>query len=222
MEFNENTSFDLFSVDSEVLISFAAFCQKGDNIDRLSEYLIQYGVSDCRLAYGIYGATRGFASLPKTFTSFFINGDREYYKEFFLNIYNQLFGVQIKDTTFFDTQVVNQINTSDSEIRSTIIQNVSKIEKTPSKQQNIINVVSQVVDLEESVQNPRAFMYIADNILSKSTKVYKALVEADLCNDNRKYTVDSFREMIYSIIEPALPSTSKAKKDMIEKINKVL
>ena len=63
--FQENTAFDLFAIDNDVLSSFAAFCQKGDNIDRLVEYLVQTGFCNYKLAYGIYGATRGFASLPK-------------------------------------------------------------------------------------------------------------------------------------------------------------
>ena len=89
--FQDHTSFELFSLDNDVMVFFAAFCQKGDNIERLSEYLIQCGFTNYRLAYGIYGATRGFASLPKTFTSVLINSNKEYYKENFLYIYNQIF-----------------------------------------------------------------------------------------------------------------------------------
>jgi hypothetical protein len=62
-------TFDMNSIDSSELKALAAFAQKGSDIDKLSNYLLNCGVSDYRLAYGLYGATEGFATLPKTFTS---------------------------------------------------------------------------------------------------------------------------------------------------------
>lgn len=220
--FQENASFDLFSSDSDVITSFAAFCQKGDNIDRLSEYLVQCGFSNYRLAFGIYGATRGFASLPKTFTSVLINGNKEYYREIFLSIYSQIFNIQITNTDFPVYQNDSQSRVIESKIGTTIIKNISNIELKPSRQNNIINAVSKAIDLEEAVQSPRAFMYIADNILSKNSGAYKALEKADFKNDKHAYTEESFREKVYSIIEPALPSSKQARKDTIEKVNQIL
>ena len=103
-----------------------------------------------------------------------------------------------------------------------IIENIAKIEQKPSKQRHIVDAVSQAIDLEEAVQNPRAFMYIADNILSKNSGVYKALVKSDFINDTNKYTEESFRNKIYSIIESSLPTSKQSKKDTIEKINQIL
>lgn len=150
--FQENASFDLFSIDSDVVTSFAAFCQKGDNIDRLSEYLVQCGFSNYKLAYGIYGATRGFASLPKTFTSSLINGEREYYKVTYLNIHEQLFGTIIVNAELPLPKQGNQTNVFTSEIGSKIISNISKIEPKPAKQTNVVNAVSLAVNLEDAVQ----------------------------------------------------------------------
>lgn len=96
--FSENVSFNLHAYDNNVIQSFAAFCQKGDDIDRLSEYLTLCGFSDYRLAYGLYGATHGFATLPKTFTSGLIDGDSEYFKDTYITIYAQLHGIKIEDT----------------------------------------------------------------------------------------------------------------------------
>ena len=95
--FQENSAFDLFAIENDVLSSFAAFCQKGDNIDRLVEYLVQVGFCNYKLAYGIYGATRGFTSLPKTFTSVLINGNKDYYQSFASNVWRMLNGIEIKD-----------------------------------------------------------------------------------------------------------------------------
>lgn len=199
--FQENTSFDLFSIDSDVVTSFAAFCQKGDNIDRLSEYLVQCGFSNYKLAYGIYGATRGFASLPKTFTSSLINGEREYYKVTYLNIHEQLFGTIIVNAELPLPKQGNQTNVFTSEIGSKIISNISKIEPKPAKQTNVVNAVSQAVNLEDAVQSPRAFMYIYDSFKGiKNTKAYKNLLAANFENDNGVYTPENFKSKIYQII----------------------
>ena len=216
----ESSAFDLYSIDNDVLNSFAAFCQKGDNIDRLSEYLVQCGFNNYRLAFGLYGATQGFASLPKTFTSTLINGDRDYYKGFVLDVYSQLFGVSIANAEF-PTQS-SSFEIRESSIGSTIMGNISKIEPKPSKQTQVISAVSQALELEDAVQSPKAFMYIADNVLGKGTKVYKALKAANFEEDNTKYSEGEFRERIYSIIESSLPKTRAQRQDTIEKINRLI
>ena len=216
----ESSAFDLYSIDNDVLNSFAAFCQKGDNIDRLSEYLVQCGFNNYRLAFGLYGATRGFASLPKTFTSTLINGDRDYYKSFVLNVYQQLLGVSVLNAEF-PTQS-NSFDIRESSIGSTIMGDISKIETKPSKQTQVISAVSQALELEDAVQSPKAFMYIADNVLGKGTKVYKALKAANFEEDSTKYSKDNFRERVYSIIESELPKSKSQRAETIEKINKVI
>lgn len=195
----ESSAFDLFSIDNDVLNSFAAFCQKGDNIDRLSEYLVQCGFNNYRLAFGLYGATRGFASLPKTFTSTLINGDRDYYKSFVLEIYRQLFGVNISNAEF--PIHPNSFDILESGIGSTIMENISKIETKPLKQTQVISAVSQAIELEDAVQSPKAFMYIFDSFPNiKRTKAYKTLEGANFAEDNGSYTPDQFRRKIYSIV----------------------
>ena len=195
----ESTAFNLSSVDNDVLNSFAAFCQKGDNIDRLSEYLVQCGFTNYRLAFGLYGATRGFASLPKTFTSELTNNDREYYKDFALEIYRQMFGVVIKDADF--PTKVNTVDIRESSIGSTIMENIEHIELKPTKQTQVISAVNQAIALEDAVQSPKAFMYILDSFPNiKRTKAYKALESADFEHDTTVYSPKKFRAKIYQII----------------------
>ena len=195
----ESSAFDMFSVENDVLNSFAAFCQKGDNIDRLSEYLIQCGFNNYRIAYGLFGATRGFASLPKTFTTALINGDRNYYKNFVLEVYNQLFGVNISNAELPATANAGEIR--ESSICSTIMDNIGKIEPKTSKQSQVMNAVNQAFALEDAVQSPKAFMYIFDSFPNiKRTKAYKALESADFEHDTNVYTLDEFRARIYRII----------------------
>lgn len=216
----ESSAFDLYSVDNEVLNSFAAFCQKGDNIDRLSEYLVQCGFNNYRVAFGLYGATRGFASLPKTFTSSLVNGDREYYKAFVTELYKQLFGVTISNAEFPTQSRDYQIR--ESAIGSTIMNNINHIEPKKQRQPQIISAINQAAILEDAVQSPKAFMYIADNVIGKSTNVYKALKNAHFEDDKNNYTPESFREKVYSIIESSLPKAKSQRKETVNKINLII
>lgn len=198
--FQENSAFDLFAIDNDVLTSFAAFCQKGDSIDRLVEYLVQTGFCNYKLAYGIYGATRGFASLPKTFTSVLINGNKEYYQSFASSVWRMLNGVEIKDATLPKASTNTSV-TVESQLGSKIIENINKVEPKIEKQQKLVETVTKAVELEDAVQSPKAFMYIFDSFSRvTTTKAYKALVAANFAEDEATYTPEQFRSKIYSIV----------------------
>ena len=216
----ESSAFDLYSVDNEVLNSFAAFCQKGDNIDRLSEYLVQCGFNNYRVAFGLYGATRGFASLPKTFTSTLINGDREYYKTFAIELHKQLFGITINNAEYLTQSRDYQI--CESVIGSTIMENINHIEPKKQRQSQVIRAIDKAIILEDAVQSPKAFMYIADNVIGKSTNVYKALKNAHFEDDEHNYTPESFREKVYSIIDSSLPKSRPQRKETLDRINLII
>lgn len=201
--FQENVSFDLFAIDNDVLSSFAAFCQKGDNIERLEEYLVQTGFCNYKLAYGIYGATRGFASLPKTFTSVLIDGNKDYYQSFASNVWRMLNGVEIKDAILPKTNSRTS-GIVESPFESKIIENINNVEPKVTKQQKVVEAINKAIELEDAVQSPKAFMYILDSFPNMTrTKAYKNLVEADFANDQGTYTIDEFKQKIYSIIGKA-------------------
>ena len=198
--FQENSAFDLFAIDNDVLSSFAAFCQKGDNIDRLVEYLVQIGFCNYKLAYGIYGATRGFSSLPKTFTSVLINGNKDYYQSFASNVWRMLNGVEIKNAVLpkanSNTSVIVE-----SQIGSKILENINRVEHNVAKQQIVVGAVNKAIELEEAVQSPKAFMYILDSFPRiTSTKAYKSLDAVNFAEDRGSYTPEQFRSKIYSIV----------------------
>lgn len=211
--FQDNTSFDLVVIKNDVPISFAAFCQKGDNIDRLKDYLVQNGIGNYKLAFGLYGATRGFASLPKTFTSALINGDKDYYKEVWVTIYEYLFGIKFNNAIFQEPIPLRQ-----SPIGSKVIQSIEKVEPIPSKQAKVISAVKETAQLEDAVQSPKAFMYIADNVLGTRSSVYKALKKVDFENDRTQYNHSEFKAKIMEIVTPALPETKKNREKALANI----
>lgn len=212
--FQENSAFDLFAINNDVLTSFAAFCQKGDDIDRLAEYLVQTGFCNYKLAYGIYGATRGFASLPKTFTSVLINGDKDYYQSFARNVWRMLNGVEIKDAVLTKTNTITSV-IAESRLGTKIIENINNVESKTTKQKKVIEAVSKAVKLEDAVQSPKAFMYILDSFPHMTrTNAYKNLMKADFANDKGAYSIEEFKKRIYDIIgKDAL----KSQQDKIDK-----
>ena len=215
--FQDNTGFDLFSIEDDVLISFAAFCQKGDSIDRLKDYLVQNGIGNYKFAFGLYGATRGFASLPKTFTSALINGDKEYYREVWLTVYEYLFDVKINNAIFQEPLTTLH----QSPIGSRVIQNIDKVESVLSKKAKVISAVEETARLDGAVQSPRAFMFIADDILGKRSNAYKALKEANFENDSNLYHPTEFRSKIMAIVGPKLPK-GKGGQETIAKLDRII
>lgn len=179
--FQEDKSFDLFLINNIVLNSFAAFCQKGDDIDRLTEYLAQTGFSNYKLAYGLYGATRGFASLPKTFTSVLIDGDRDYYAAVERYVWLCLNGIDLQGTEL-PQKNANRLMAVES-VGSAVSDNVRTFPKG------------------EPTNCPRVFMAILGCILKKNTKAYKCLKEAGFENDNTCCSSGGFRQRICEILE---------------------
>ncbi len=220
--FQESTSFDLFALNNEVPISFAAFCQKGDSIDRLLDYMEQCGISNVKLALGLHGATYGFASLPKTFTSQLIDGDKEYYKDVYLSIYKNLFGIELSNATFPSKGKESDNDIVPSSIGVSLIGKIEEIEPQRSKQARIANAITDAAYLENAVQSPRAFMYIADNILGKRSNAYKALKAAGFENDTNEYTPEEFHKRVMEIITPKLPKNKKDRNNILDKVEQII
>lgn len=76
--------------------------------------------------------------------------------------------------------------------------------------------MEETARLEDAVQSPRAFMFIADDILGKRSNAYKALKEAEFENDSSLYSPTEFRNKIMSIVKPKLPK-GKGGQDTIAK-----
>ena len=195
----QGSSFDLFFTNDQILQSFAAFCQKGEDVDRLYDYLQQCGINEYRFALAFLGATYGFASLPKTFTTSLIDYDRSYYINFYKTIYGWLFNRDLNNAIIKEN-TLPPINSLDKPIPSIIINSIDTIEPKPQKQDAIITAVSQASFLEDAVQSPKAFMYILDSLIKSSSNAYKKLKSADFENSENKYNAITFRKTIYSII----------------------
>lgn len=103
---NEYTEFDLNSTESDILKSFAAFCQKGEaDIDKLRDYLISNGIGDFRIAFALWGLVFGFAEMPKTLTNeLYESRDNQYLSECYKYIHKQLHSIELEGTLDRETK----------------------------------------------------------------------------------------------------------------------
>ena len=86
-------AFDVSSTESLYLLSLAAFILKGDELEKLEDFLVSNAIGDFCLAYGFYGAFAGFAALPRTITdTFYKMDDLPYLNEVYRGIHTALHG----------------------------------------------------------------------------------------------------------------------------------
>lgn len=181
--------------------SMAAVLLKGDDWDKLLAFMRGKSMYDYRLAFAFYGELNGFANLTRDFTDVLLTADRHYVADVIKEFNGQVLG----DDLFFQDEPISEI----------IIKNIdtSKTLKRYKNPQEVIEAVRQAGKLELAVQNPKAFMYIIDNLLKKSTGVYKALKKSGFENDTSKYSPEEFHAKIYSIVQPELDKLKGKKKD---------
>lgn len=214
-------AFDVFSNEELIMQSFAVFCQKGESIDRLNDYMLQLGFCNYQFALAIYGATRGFASLSKTFTSRLLRVS-EYYVNYYRELNKFLFNFESENIQFPQREESVRATDHTSGLFNTIISKINQIEPKANKQERVVQAVAKSAFLENQVQNPKAFMYIADNILGTKTNAYRALKSASFENDTTIYSPKNFRKKIFSIVESSLPTSKKTRNETISKIDKII
>ncbi|HZK68824.1 MAG TPA: hypothetical protein VFC36_04415, partial [Paludibacter sp.] len=118
--------FDIKSHSSEVIQSFTAFILKGEDLEKLKDFLIANNIPDFRISFGIWGATFGFASIPKTISNSFLTSDYVYLSSFFKDLTKQLFNYDLDTINEFHItkEPHNTYKQSD-----TVEMNIKSIEK---------------------------------------------------------------------------------------------
>lgn len=87
-------AFDISSADSIFLRSFAAFILKGDDLEKLKDFLIINAVGDFRIAFGFHGAIAGFSSLPRTSMDYvYLMKDLAYLNSLYKGIHALVHGI---------------------------------------------------------------------------------------------------------------------------------
>ena len=84
-EFNHVWKEDIYSALSAVII-------RGDDWQKLLQYMQDKEMTDYRLAFSMYGTINGFANLPRDFTDVLFSRDSKYIADVYKEFYGQLFG----------------------------------------------------------------------------------------------------------------------------------
>lgn len=78
-----------------LISAIASFLLKGEDFEKLNDFLISTEIEDGRLAFGLYGCICGYANLSRVFTSNFYNSDLEYLTRTYKKIYKQLHNIEL-------------------------------------------------------------------------------------------------------------------------------
>lgn len=91
--------FEIKSHRSKTFQSFAAFIMKGEDPDKLLDFLVTNKINDFRIALGLWGSLFGFANMPRTLTKALFNESGiEYLNRAYKWISSQLIGFSFSET----------------------------------------------------------------------------------------------------------------------------
>ena len=85
--------------NNDVLSSLAAVIIRGDDWQKLLQFMQERVMTDYRIAFSMYGTINGFANLPRDFTDILFSRDSRYIADVYREIYGQLFGKDITTPT---------------------------------------------------------------------------------------------------------------------------
>lgn len=78
-----------------LISAIASFLLKGEDFEKLNDFLISSEIEDGRLAFGFYGCICGFANLSRLFTSNLYNSDLDYFIRTYKTIFKQLHNIEL-------------------------------------------------------------------------------------------------------------------------------
>ena len=78
-----------------LISAIASFLLKGEDFEKLNDFLISTEIEDGRLAFGLYGCICGYANLSRVFTSNLYTSDLDYLTNIYKKIYKQLHNIEL-------------------------------------------------------------------------------------------------------------------------------
>lgn len=78
-----------------LISAIATFLLKGEDFQKLGDFLVSSEIEDGRLAFGFYGCICGFANLSRVFTHSLFNSDLEYFTRTYKTIFKQLHNIAL-------------------------------------------------------------------------------------------------------------------------------
>lgn len=105
--------FELKSHSNILLQSVAIFILKGDDPEKLLEALYNNRITDCRIAFGLWGAIFGFSALPKTITNkLFSEKNLDLTHSFYIDVQKKIHGLDFKERFQIEPYIKEEFSSS--------------------------------------------------------------------------------------------------------------
>ena len=157
------------SWNSGLLSSIASVILKGDDWEKLLEFLQSKSIADYRLAYAFYGALNGFANITRDFSDIILKEDKEYVQSIYQHFHKQLHGKEacVANVPEYNKPVLNtNLRSSVQEVFDTL---------TPKQREANALRIEQALELEAAQGDFDAYLFILNNLVNTRTKLYKEM-----------------------------------------------
>lgn len=169
-----------FEWNNYLISSIAAVIAKGDDWNKLLDFMRSKGMSDYRLAFAFYGELNGFANLTRDFTdNLFELEDKRYVADVYTELYGQLVGVSPKLQNNNEIGFIEKVEPVRS-FKEKVWDSWNRIKKGLNKQKNLEAELERVLEQNKENQDISVFMEKLDSKIWKRTnqpweKLYKEL-----------------------------------------------
>ena len=171
-----------FEWNNYLISSITAVIAKGDDWNKLLDFMRSKGMSDYRLAFAFYGELNGFANLTRDFTdNLFELEDKRY----IANVYTEFYGQLLGESPKLQNENSNEIGFVEKivPVRSfeeRVWNSWNQIKKGLNQQKNLEAELKRVLELNKESQDISVFMEKLDPKIWKRTnqpweKLYKEL-----------------------------------------------
>ena len=92
--------FEILSHPSIMLQSFASFIIRGDDPEKLIDFMIDNKVKDFRFSLGLWGSVFGFSAIPRTLTNDFLSNGDVFFIQYYKSIAKQILSYDLDKVEF--------------------------------------------------------------------------------------------------------------------------
>lgn len=158
------------SWNSGILGSIASVILKGDDWEKLLDFLQSKGIADYRLAFAFYGALNGFANITRDFSDIILKENKEYVQAVYQHFHKQIHGAEacVANIPEYDKPIVN------TSLRSGVQDVFNTL--TPRQKETNAPRIELALQLEAAQGDFDAYLYILNNLVNTRTKLYKEMV----------------------------------------------
>ncbi|MEI8045802.1 MAG: hypothetical protein WCI92_00380 [Bacteroidota bacterium] len=123
-----------------LISAIASFLLKGEDFEKLNDFLISSEIEDGRLAFGFYGCICGFANLSRVFTASLFESDYDYLAKNYKTIYKQLHNIELS----------GDIPKEEKQKTITVQSKINTEIKTVELSSNNISILTQEIEINAS------------------------------------------------------------------------